>query len=275
LEALGVKIFNPPPSIEISRDKLYTLQTCAGNGIPVPKTLFARFPIQYELIKEKFGYPLIAKLITGSKGEAVWKLDSEDELKNLAATLDSKIPLIIQEFLSVQTGVDLRVLYSGGEIVGAMMRSSSKSFKANVHQGGDVKGVNVKPKLAEMVKKVAQISQLDLAGVDVLFDHNTYKLCEVNSSPGFEGLEKATGVNVPRHFLSFAKTEIQTKRLQAQKAGEDVEPSARARKRARVGKVSTRHHSFGSHSSPSVSSSSNSSHSSSSFTVPLPPAEKS
>jgi len=209
LETLGVKMFNPTPSIEISRDKLYTHQVLATNGVSIPKSVLCKKPVEYELIRRHFGYPVIVKLTSGSKGEAVWKVDSEKDLKELMRTLDDNTkPIIFQEFLAASKGRDLRCFVVGDKLVASMMRIAATGFKANVHQGGTVKPISVKPRLERMVLKTAKLCQLDFSGVDVLLDKPGYKICEVNSSPGFEGLEEATGIDVARVMIDYVRDQV-------------------------------------------------------------------
>ena len=113
LEALGVLVFNPVNAIEISRDKLYTHQVLSAHGIPIPQTVLSRFPFEYDYIEAHFSYPLIVKLASGSRGEAVWKLDSRAELSALLERVDKSKPMIVQEFLHSTKGRDIRCLVVG------------------------------------------------------------------------------------------------------------------------------------------------------------------
>ena len=204
LETLGVKVFNPSASIEISRDKLYTHQVLAAAGIPIPKSVLSRWPFDYTYIERHFGYPVILKATSGSKGDAVWKIDSREQLTDLMAALDTSRPLIFQEFLSDTKGRDLRCFVVGNRVVAAMMRIAQSGFKANVHQGGSVMNVVCGEALTSLAVDTAQLCLLDCTGVDVLLDRNSYKICEVNSSPGFQGLEKGSEVNVAVEVVEHA-----------------------------------------------------------------------
>jgi gamma-F420-2:alpha-L-glutamate ligase len=133
LEALGVTVFNPVNSIEIARDKLYTHQVLSTNGIPIPRSLLSRVPIEYDFIESKFSYPMIIKLASGSRGESVWKCDSREQLQELMKTIDTTKPMIIQEFLKLTKGRDLRCFIVGNKMVAACMRQAlTGEFKANV-----------------------------------------------------------------------------------------------------------------------------------------------
>lgn len=213
LQMLGVLMFNPPDSIEVSRDKLYTHQVMAAKGVPIPKTVLGKKPFQYEFIKQHFGYPLIVKLASGSKGEAVWKVDSEEELRQLSKSFeDSTKPVIFQEFLEATKGRDLRCFVVGDKLVASMMRIAKTGFKANVHQGGSVKPIKVNKPLEDLVVKVSRLCGLDFSGVDLLLDRTGYKVCEVNSSPGFEGLERASGVDVAKHIIAYVVNAVMARK---------------------------------------------------------------
>jgi len=107
---------------------------------------------------------------------------------------DTERAYIFQEYLASTKGRDIRAFIVGDRVVASMMRIAAKGqFKANVHQGGTVKSTRLQQKLERMVLKTSRLCHLEIAGVDVLLDKDTYKVCEVNSSPGFEGLERATG----------------------------------------------------------------------------------
>ena len=212
LESLGVKVFNPSASIEISRDKMYTHQVLAAAGIPIPKSVLSRWPFDPLYIERHFGYPVILKSTSGSKGDAVWKIDSRQELTEVIAKLDTSRPLIFQEFLSDTKGRDLRCFVVGGEVVAAMMRIASTGFKANVHQGGSVMNVVVGSALSSLAVDTARLCLLDISGVDVLLDSASYKICEVNSSPGFQGLEKASEVNVAAKVVEYVEGWVKSRR---------------------------------------------------------------
>jgi len=226
---------------EIARDKMFQAQIMAANGVPIPATILAKLPMNYETVNKHFTYPIIVKGIYGNKGKYVWKCDNEQELKDLCVTWDPNNPLIIQEFLAASTGKDLRAFVCGGEILGTMLRVTDTGFKANIFQGGYGKSVVIKEKLADLIKKVAKLCHGDILGIDLLLDADSYKICEINAHPGFEGLEKATEINIPRKVLQYVKAEIQRSREIAAKEGS--EPlKERMRKKTRVGRVSLQHH---------------------------------
>lgn len=190
------------------------MQHLAAHGLPIPYTLLAKFPLDLEVIEKHFEYPVIVKKASGSQGKGIMKIDCHDQLEDIVDMLDTKDPLIFQEFIEHSKGRDLRVFVAGGKVISAMMRIASKGFKANVHQGGTVKSVKINPMVEWLVLEVVRLIGLDIAGVDLLIDKSTYKVCEVNSSPGFEGLERATGINVAAQIMDYVKLRMGVWRVQ-------------------------------------------------------------
>lgn len=208
LERMGVTVLNGSTSIEISRDKLQTMQFLAAHGLPIPKTLLARFPFNIETLEKELSYPVILKKSSGSQGKGIIKVSSSEQLEELVDLLDTKDPLIFQEFIKASSGRDLRVYVVGGRVVASMMRIAAKGYKANVHQGGLVEAVEISPQVEWLVLEVVRIIGLDCAGVDLLIDEDTFKICEVNSSPGFKGLETATGSDVAASIVQYIKLRL-------------------------------------------------------------------
>jgi len=207
-EKMGVVVLNEFKSVDVSRDKLHTLQTLAAHGIPIPKTIVANFPLKIDTLEKELKYPIIVKKTSGSQGKGVVKVDSRQQLEDLEGLLDPNSPLILQEFLEHTKGRDIRVFVIGGLVVGSMMRIATKGFKSNVHQGGKVKPVKLDPQVMWLVLETVKLIGLDIAGVDLLIDKDNYKICEVNSSPGFEGLERATGIDIASSMIDFIKLRL-------------------------------------------------------------------
>jgi RimK family alpha-L-glutamate ligase len=205
LEKLGVLVLNPNTALEISKDKLYTLQTLAAHNMPIPKTMIAKFPVDMNSITREFSFPLILKKSSGSQGKGVMLIQNQDQLNDVVDMIDVTKPLIFQQYISKSSGRDIRVVVVGGKAIGGMMRVAKKGFKSNFHQGGYVKPVQLTPAIEWLaIESVKQLG-LDVAGVDILIDEKTYRICEINASPGFQGFELATGINVPKHILDFVK----------------------------------------------------------------------
>ncbi|MBS3131965.1 RimK family alpha-L-glutamate ligase [Candidatus Woesearchaeota archaeon] len=208
LENLGVLVLNKAESIELAKDKLASLQHLAKHNLPIPKTMLAKFPFNMEIIKKEFSFPIIIKTLSGSLGKGVFLCDKKSSLENvmdlIESSKDSAKNFIFQEFISGSKGRDIRVIVIGGRPIGAMLREAKKgSFRANFSAGGKVSNFELNPAVAWLAVESAKLTSLDIAGVDILFDGENYYVCEVNSAPGFEGFEKATGVNVPKMIFDY------------------------------------------------------------------------
>ena len=209
LEKLGVPCVNSSFSVETVKDKLFTQQILAEKNLPVPKTMLMRFPIDAELIEKQIGFPVVIKAISGSQGKGVFLAEKKAHLVDLIQLIEvtnPKFNLILQEFVQSSFGRDLRVFVIGGRVVGCMERTSADTgFKANYSAGGTVREHEVTPEIEWLATEASRILGLDIAGVDLLFDEDHFKICEVNSSPGFEGLQSCCKVNIPREIYHYLK----------------------------------------------------------------------
>lgn len=212
LERLGVNTFNSSQSIEIVKDKLYTQQILAANNFPVPRTMLARYPLNDELIEETIGFPVVVKTISGSQGSGVFLCENKDNLEDLMQLIDTaktQANFIIQEFIRTSKGRDLRVFIVGSRVIGCMERTSlDGSFKANFSRGGEVKSFPVNKEIEWLATESARVLNLDIAGIDLLFDGENFKVCEANSSPGFKGIESCCDVSIPDSIFDFIKIRL-------------------------------------------------------------------
>jgi len=212
LERLGVYSFNGSASIDNVKDKLYHLQILAESGLPIPKTMLAKWPVDHEQIKKQLGFPAVIKSLSGTQGSGVFLAKDKDsfmDLMRLIQTTNPKANFIIQEYIKSSHGKDLRVLTVGGRIIGAMQRESADGdFRANFSRGGTVKKYEVNADIEWLVLEISRILDLDIAGIDLLFDENGFKLCEVNSSPGFEGMEQAMEKDIAEEIIQFVKLRL-------------------------------------------------------------------
>ena len=123
--------------------------------------------------------------------------------------VNDKANLIIQEFISHAAGTDIRVFLIGGKIVGAMKRKSSDGdFRANITRGGSPQPIDLDSDAEFLAIQSSNIMNLDIAGVDLLIDKEGFRICEINSAPGFQGLEKATGLNIAAEIVHFVEQKI-------------------------------------------------------------------
>lgn len=200
LSELGVPVLNGAEAVECARDKIYSAQRLRMAGVPLPRTIAPSLPatlVDIEAVGRELKYPLIVKLAQGTQGAAVWKISSAQEFKELSAKMPADQPYLFQEYVHATQGRDLRLYVVGERVAAGMMRvAATGQFKANYHLGGSVQNLHVGTELEQMAVRAAAICGLDVAGVDVLMGSDSYYLCEVNASPGYEGLERAAGVNI-------------------------------------------------------------------------------
>jgi ribosomal protein S6--L-glutamate ligase len=211
LETMGVPVLNTARGIARSRDKMRCLQLLAGAGIDVPRTVMATqgAPVD-RLVEQVGGLPCIIKLLRGTQGVGVMIANTSGEARTILETfwgLDQDVCL--QEFVKESRGRDVRALVVGDEVVGAMRRRARKGeFRANLHRGGEGRPVVLGADYASTAVRAARLIGLDICGVDLLEGNRGPRVLELNSSPGFEGLERATGLDVAgamvRHALKVA-----------------------------------------------------------------------
>jgi len=208
-ERLSVPLLNTSSAIEITKDKLHAAQVFAAHHLPTPKTMLVKDPVNPSLVEKEIGFPCVVKIFAGSYGKGVYLCHNRQEFQDFiefAHGIKSDEAIIVQEFIDSRPGEDVRVLVVGGKVLGAMKRSAKDgSFKANITRGGVGENYPLNERIVEIATKTACVLGLDIAGIDLLFDGDDYKLCEANSAPGFKGFEKYTGVNVARAIIDYAK----------------------------------------------------------------------
>jgi ribosomal protein S6--L-glutamate ligase len=207
LEAMGVPLVNGAAAIAKSRHKLAALQELAAAGVPIPRTALARGGGDVgALLEQVGGLPAILKLTQGTQGVGVMIAHSEAEVISILGTLwDLGQEILLQEFVAESRGRDVRALVVGGRVVGAFRREARKGeFRSNVHRGGLGSKVELAPEYADAAVRAARVLGLEVAGVDLLESDAGPKVMELNSSPGFEGLERATGIDVAAEIIDFA-----------------------------------------------------------------------
>lgn len=212
LERIGVILINGSYAIDNVKDKLYTQQILGQSNLPVPKTMLVKHPIDVEFIQQSIGYPCIIKTLSGSFGAGVFMADNKTQLKQLlkmAEITNENYDIIIQEYVKDSYGKDLRVLVINGKVVGCMMRQSiDDDFRANITRGGEGIPYQITEDIEWIAGESSRLLDLDIAGVDLLFDNGGYKICEVNSSPGFEGMDKYCKTNIAEQIVTYVKYKL-------------------------------------------------------------------
>ncbi|MDX1949362.1 MAG: 30S ribosomal protein S6--L-glutamate ligase [Rickettsiales bacterium] len=210
-ETLGAYCLNDAISITRARDKLRALQLMVWKGINIPTTGFADSPTDTkDLIKIVGGAPLVIKLLEGTQGRGVVLAETSKAAESVINAFKSvNASILVQEFIKEAGGTDLRLFVVDGKIVGAMQRKAAEGeFRANVHLGASV--MEIKPTLEErkMAKKAAKVLGLQVAGVDIIRSSKGPKILEVNSSPGLQGIEKATGVDIASTMIEAIEKKL-------------------------------------------------------------------
>ena len=207
LEHMGVPCVNSAGPIARARNKLGCLQILAQHGIRVPDTVISRYPRHLDrLIALLGGTPLILKLLRGTQGTGVIFADSVPAVESMLETIWSLgEDIMLQRFIAESKGRDVRALVVDGKIRASMRRIGREGeFRSNIHRGGVGEKVKLKPEYAHLALAAAEACGLKVAGVDILESKDGPMVIEVNASPGFQGLEEATGGNVARMIVEYA-----------------------------------------------------------------------
>ncbi|MBE0515234.1 30S ribosomal protein S6--L-glutamate ligase [Sulfurimonas sp.] len=209
-----------------SRDKLRSLQILSKNGVDMPKTVFASNKSNAkDVIELSGGAPLILKILEGTQGVGVVLVDSEKAAKSvLDAFYGMDVNLLVQEYIEEAGGADIRVLVVGGKVVGAMKRQGAEGdFRSNLHQGGSATAHKLSRKEKTTALAAAKAMGLGVCGVDMIPSARGPLVMEVNSSPGLEGIEKSTKIDIAGKIMDYIaenvtpKCETNTKRRKLKK----------------------------------------------------------
>ncbi len=215
-ECMGVPVVNVSDSILNSRNKFRALQICGAKKLSVPLSVMSR---SFSDIQSSFRmvgkFPMVMKLLQGAQGIGVMLGHDRSSVESVMSTiLNFDTDLILQEYVRESGGSDVRVLVVGGKVVAAMRRQAKRGeFRANVHRGGWGERITRLPKSYErLALAAAKAVGLEIAGVDLLESAKGPLLLEVNSSPGFQELEKATGINVAEKMVRICQRKSKKKR---------------------------------------------------------------
>ena len=210
LEQLGIWTANTGAGILQSRDKLHASQILARNRIPVPRTTYVRDIIDVETAVDFVGgLPVVIKVTQGTQGQGVFLRHTIRESRNLVqGLLLTGRAGLIQEYIAESHGKDIRALVVGDRVVASMRRRArGREFRSNYHLNGTVEKVDLPPEFEEAACRAARVLGLHIAGVDLLEAKDGPLVLEVNSSPGLEGIEKASGVNVAGEIIDYVTSE--------------------------------------------------------------------
>ncbi|MCF8145050.1 MAG: RimK family alpha-L-glutamate ligase [Deltaproteobacteria bacterium] len=211
-ELSGVAVVNGIKAILLARNKFLSLQALAAAGLPVPDTLLAvNARGAQEAAETLGGYPVVAKMPSSRQGQGVLRIDSaitsDFVMENLQ---DNSRGVLVQEYLIPENRRDIRAFVVGGEVVAAMeLTPLAGDFRSNIHLTGSGKGLTLDEELSELAVRSAEVLGLEIAGTDIIVDkEGTPKIIEVNYSPGFRGLEQATGVDIASRIIGYVSHKI-------------------------------------------------------------------
>lgn len=207
LEMMGVLCVNDSVAITRARDKLRSLQILSKKGIGLPITGFAHSLDEIkDLIKMVGGPPLVIKFLEGTQGIGVILVETSKAARSvLEAFLGLKVNIMVQEYIKEAAGADIRCFVVGGKVVAAMKRQSksSEEFRSNLHLGGIATRVEISHEEEKMAIDAAEIIGLNIAGIDIVRSSRGPLIMEVNASPGLEGIETSTGIDVASEIIKF------------------------------------------------------------------------
>ena len=205
-EMSGVWPLNESVAIGRSRDKLRSMQILAKHGLGLPLTAFAHDPKQTsEIIKAVNGPPVVIKLLEWTQGIGVVLAETEASAKSvIEAFRGANVNILVQEFIKEAGGTDIRALVIGGKVVAAMKRTGAPDdFRSNLHRGGSAQLIKITPEERSTAVRAAKRMGLNVCGVDMLRSNHGPVIMEVNSSPGLEGIEAATGKDIAGMIVDF------------------------------------------------------------------------
>ena len=203
-QAAGITTLNHSNGIAASRDKLRALQRFASSELPIPRTAYARGAEDlHHCIETVGGTPVVLKLLEGTQGVGVMRCDtvaSAESVIDVLARLHQ--PIIVQEYIAESESSDIRAIVVGNKVVAAMRRTGkSDDFRSNIHRGGTGEKIDLEPDIERICIDACRTLGLKFAGVDLLESNRGPLLMEVNSSPGLEGIERATGVDIANEVI--------------------------------------------------------------------------
>jgi len=210
-ELMGIYSAVRSNALLLSRDKLRSLQKLSIGGIQIPKTFVVNNLEELPYLMKSFrGAPVVIKLLEGTHGAGVILSETlNTTISIIEAFQKANQQVLIQEFIEEAQGADIRAIVVGGRVVASMKRQAARGeFRSNLHRGASAHAINLTPEEEKIAKKSARLLGLDVAGVDMLQSNRGPLVMEVNASPGLEGIEGATGVDVAGEIINFVSEKV-------------------------------------------------------------------
>lgn len=221
-EMMNVYPVNESVAISRSRDKLRALQLLSRKGLGLPVTGFAHRPDDVDdLIKMVGGAPLVIKLLEGTQGIGVVLAETKGAAESvIEAFMGMKANILVQEFIKEAGGADIRCLVIGDKVVAAMKRQGKEGeFRSNIHRGGSANLIRITPEERSTAVRAAKTMGLNVCGVDLLRSNHGPVVMEVNSSPGLQGIEGATGKDIAGMIIDFTEKNAKSGKTQTRGRG--------------------------------------------------------
>lgn len=194
-----------------SRDKLRSLQILSRAGLGLPKTVFTNYSKNVKnIVEQAGGAPVIIKLLEGTQGIGVILTETRKAAESVIEAFNNlQARVIVQEYIKEAGGADIRAFVVDGRVVGAMKRQAKEGeFRSNLHRGGSATVIKLTDEEETAALKAAKALSLDIAGVDMLQSSRGPLILEVNSSPGLEGIEKATGIDIATEIIRYIERNV-------------------------------------------------------------------
>ena len=210
-EVMNIKCLNSSDSVTKSRDKLHTLQILAQHKMGIPITSFAYSSYDTkDLIKIVGGSPLVVKLLEGTKGVGVVLAETSKAGESVINAFRSlKADVLVQQYIKESKGQDIRCFVIGNQVVASMERIAQEGeFRANIHLGATARHIDITEEERDLAIRAAKIIGLEVAGVDMVRSNSGPKILELNSSPGLEGIEGATAINIADKMIEYIENKF-------------------------------------------------------------------
>lgn len=206
LEHQGIRVINSSLGMDAAADKLMTQQILSAQNLPVPKTILAKFPVDIDFVENEIGFPVVVKSLRGTRGSGVVLCETREhfqDLVNLIGHADMGTDFIFQEYIKHSHGRDVRMMVVFGEVIAAVERQAEgELFKSNIEDSTALSPFDPPKDMQKLAIEAAKALQLDIAGVDILFEEDgTYRILEANSAPSFKTIETVCNVNLTEEIF--------------------------------------------------------------------------
>lgn len=206
LEHQGIRVINSSLGMDAAADKMMTQQILSAKNLPVPKTVLAKFPVNVDFVEREIGFPVVVKSLRGTRGSGVVLCETREKFQDLAGLIghvDSGTDFIFQEYIKHSHGRDVRMMVVFSEVVAAIERKSEgEGFKSNIEDSNALFPFDPPKELQKLAIDAAKALELDIAGVDILFDEDgSYRILEANSAPSFKTIETVCNVNLTEEIF--------------------------------------------------------------------------